>query len=109
MPTTLQEFAGARRRNYETLPTIDVEVLPDTRHCATCGAEVVYVPHPRGPGYGCGSWRHASPDAPGHYVAPATRCRYCHSHDDAVYKQHAWFDAVECSRCGGVDGHAIGD
>lgn len=104
---TLEAFKDARRGNYCTLPTIDVEILPDIHHCNTCGFLVMYEPHPRG---GLGSWAHTDKTVPGHgYIAPKTRCRYCHSEDDATYHQHAWHDAVECERCGGIDGYAVGD
>ena len=41
MATTLEAFAGAHRHNYCTLPTIDVEILPDIRHCE-CGEPVSF-------------------------------------------------------------------
>ena len=104
--TTLQAFAGAKRRNYETLPTLDVEILPDVRHCEKCGGVMVW--DPKGGRYGWGEHVHADGSEHG-YAPPRTRCRYCHSEEHAQYRQHAWYDAVECSRCGGVDGHAIGD
>lgn len=109
MSTTLEMFADAKRGNYCTLPTIDVEILPDVHHCKTCDEQLVYDPN--GGSYGMGEWLHADPTIPkaAHYVSPKVRCRYCHSEDDAVYRQHAWHDAVECSRCGGIDGYAIGD
>src|SRR5690606_1704216 len=103
MATTFEVFEGAQRRNYSTLPTVDVEILPDIRHCEECGAEVRYVPDTL-----IGSWQHAD-GSTDHFVLPKVRCPYCNSEDDAVYKQHAWYDAVECSRCGGVYGRAVGD
>jgi len=105
--TTFAKFGDAKRHNYETLPTIDVEILPDVRHCEKCDAEMVW--DPKGGYLGMGAWAHADATIDHGWAAPKTRCRYCHSEDDAVYRQHAWYDAVECSRCGGVDGHAIGD
>ncbi|UQX13397.1 hypothetical protein [Candidatus Mycobacterium methanotrophicum] len=106
MATTLEAFAGSTRRNYCTLPAIDVEILPDVRHCETCEALVTFD---QSVGI-FGAWVHTSADTPDHgHVAPKTRCSYCHGEDDATYVQHAWFDAIECARCGGVDGHAIGD
>jgi hypothetical protein len=103
--TTLTKFAGQRAGNYSTLPTIDVEILPDVQVCKACAAPIVHVPDPKSV-FGH-RWEHAQPGAE-HWVSAATRCRYCHSHD-AVYRQHAWYDAVECPRCGGVAGCAIGD
>lgn len=108
MATTFETFTGIARRNYCTLPTIDVEILPDIRHCdaESCGAVVVYDPAAGT----FGAWVHASADTPDHgRVAVKTRCTYCHSEEDAKYVMHAWYDAIECTRCGGVDGHAIGD
>lgn len=108
MATTLETFAGSTARNYCTLPKIDVEILPDVRHCETeaCGAVVIYDP-----AAGMfGAWVHASANTPDHgRVAVRTRCTYCRSEDDVKYVMHAWHDAIECTRCGGVDGHAIGD
>ena len=104
---TLEKYADARRGNYCTLPSKDVEILPDIRLCESCGLEIRY--EKAAPRDGLGSWRHVDSAAPSHgYVGPKTRCRYCHS-QKAVYRQHAWYDAVECDRCGGVDGYAIGD
>jgi hypothetical protein len=109
---TLEKFAGAKRHNYCTLPSIDVEILPDVHYCRHCGELLEYVPHPKGPGWGSGNWQHVSSSAEDHSraacVTPRTRCRYCHS-QEAVYRQHAWHDAVECDRCGAVEGYAIGD
>lgn len=106
MTTTFEKYVGTKRHNYCTLPEHDVEILPDVRHCKKCGGTVIYDSKKGA----FGGWKHegnagACPDG---YVAPKTQCRYCHS-EAAVYRQHAWFDAVECPRCGAVDGHAIGD
>ncbi|APD19316.1 hypothetical protein SEA_CEPENS_90 [Mycobacterium phage Cepens] len=102
--TTFQKYRGKRAGNYCTLPTIDVEILPDERQCEKCGVPVVRKESTDL----IQRFRHADGSDADHYVSPATRCRYCHSHD-AVYRQHAWHDAIECPRCGGVDGYAIGD
>jgi hypothetical protein len=104
--TTLVKFAGQRAGNYSTMPTIDVPILPDVHVCKTCTEPIVRKPDPRDV-FG-GRWEHVRADAPEHWVTTATRCRYCHS-QDAQYRQHAWYDAVECERCGGVAGYAIGD
>lgn len=110
MTTTLERYAGAKRANYCTLPTVDVEILPDVHLCEKCDVLITYMPHPKGFSYGSGTWVHAvdSPLADEHRISPKTRCSYCHSHE-AVFRQHAWHDAVECPRCGGVTGYAIGD
>lgn len=102
MASTLETFGGTRQLNYCTLPTIDVEILPDVHHCKTCGTAITYQPR------GGSVWVHNSLVPDHGFITPKTRCRYCHS-EDATYHQHAWFDAVECDRCGGVTGYAIGD
>lgn len=104
--TTLVKFAGIRAGNYSTMPTIDVPILPDVHVCKACNGPIVHVPDPKSV-FG-GRWEHERADAPEHWVSTATRCRYCNSHE-AKYLQHAWYDAVECPRCGGVAGYAIGD
>lgn len=105
MTTTKEKYADARRGNYCTLPIHDVEILPDEHHCEKCGETVIYDPDK---GY-FGEWVHEDPFNVDHRADIKVRCPYCHSEDDAVYRQHPWHDAVECSRCGGVDGRAIGD
>lgn len=108
MATTLATFKNAKRLNYCTLPTIDVEILPDIYLCDQCDEPVEYD---KGGGtYGLGKWSHVNADAAEHsgWHSRRPRCRYCYS-QDAKYRQHAWYDAVECDRCGGVDGYAIGD
>ena len=105
MATTLEAFAGAHRHNYCILPTVDVEILPDIRHCE-CGEPVSFD---QSIGF-WGGWVHTAPDVPDHgRVAVRLRCKYCNSEDQVRSEMHAWFDATECDRCGGVDGHAIGD
>lgn len=106
MTTTFEKFAGTRSGNYCTPPTKDVEILGDNRVCETCNQLVMQLEHP--PGWRT-VWVHVvdSPAAE-HRITPRVRCRYCHSHE-AKFRQHAWHDAVECDRCGGVDGYAIGD
>jgi DNA-directed RNA polymerase subunit RPC12/RpoP len=105
MAKVLEVFKDAKRHNYCDLPKFDVEILADIYLCQKCGAEVRYEAHPRG---GLGNWVHVDADVEAHYAGPRSRCRYCRS-QDAVYRQHAWYDAVECDRCGAVDGRAIGD
>lgn len=102
--TTLAKFAGTRRANYSTLPTVDVEILPDARICETCAQPVAWDKS----AHTFGGWVHADGSTE-HYVAPRTRCAYCHAQDGVTYRQHAWYDAIECDRCGGVTGYAIGD
>lgn len=97
MTTTLEAFAKAKNRNYCTLPTIDVVILPDVHHCKTCGVTIKWDRLSDKPD----KWVHAYGNPAGHRVAPKTQCRYCHS-EDAVTVQHEWFDAIECARCGGI-------
>lgn len=106
MANTLEAFAGHTSPNYCTLPTVDVEILPDVRHCKTCTHVVSFNPRVGA----VGVWVHDTADAPEHgSIQPTSRCAYCHSEDSVVFIQHAWYDAIECSRCGGVTGFAIGD
>lgn len=106
MANTLEAFAGATSHNYCTLPTLDVEVLPSVRHCETCTAPVTFDPSI---GH-FGAWKHTSAEAPEHgRIALKSQCAYCHSEEDVTFIHHAWYDAVECSRCGGVTGFAVGD
>ena len=102
----LEKFAGLKRHNYCEVPKLDVDILPDVYLCEKCGEPVQY--DPKGGNYGLGRWAHVDPDAGEHYCGPRVRCRYCHS-QDAKFRQHPWHDAVECDRCGGIDGRAIGD
>lgn len=109
MSTTFEVYANQRVGNYCTRPSKDVEILPDVRVCASCRTLLEPVPLPKGASWGIQSWKHAEPTAcESTYIRAADRCRYCHS-QDAKYRQHAWHDAVECDRCGGIDGYAIGD
>lgn len=109
MTTTFEKFAGATRRNYSDLPSIDVEILPDAHHCKYCSSEVDW--DPKAGRHRMGQWVHLGPADDGHSASPRTRCRYCGNEDPETvkFRQHAWHDATECARCGGVDGFAIGD
>lgn len=131
MTTTMEKFAGEQSRNYCTLPTIDVEILPDVSVCKECRHEIVsvHVPLDNGRGYEFTHqlWVHAQDPAAyevrpvgefprvkatgDHWASPATRCSYCHTNDpEAVsFVQHAWYDGTHCTRCGGVSGFGIGD
>lgn len=106
MTTTLEKFAGTTRPNYCTLPTIDVEILPDEHRCNGCGSLITRDPNA---GY-FGTWVHADTTLDdGHHVTPRTRCSYCHSNDDATFSQQSWHDQIHCTRCGGTWGFPIGD
>lgn len=107
MSTTFEKFVGQRAGNYSTMPDKDVPILPDVHVCASCRSPLTRASD--GPAWGLVKWEHSGPnECADTYIRPATRCRFCHS-QDAVYRQHAWYDAVECDRCGGVSGYAIGD
>lgn len=119
MTTTLEKFAGAKRENYCTLPTIDVEIIDPA---SLCGAkhlvDGVFTPcfkpivdTGETTTWGDPAYGHADGSNAGEYVAHSTRCSYCGTNDPSLvkYRQHAWYDAVECERCGGVSGYGIGD
>ena len=42
MARTLETYKNSKRGNYCTLPTIDVEILPETRHCRVCNGVVEF-------------------------------------------------------------------
>lgn len=111
MTTTLEKYQGHRALNYSTNPTIDVEVLDPNRarRCRTCDNPVEWDPDAGS----WGRWVHveAVTTDTKHWIDPHMRCRYCgvDGPDQVKFRQHAWYDATECSRCGGVDGRAIGD
>lgn len=104
MTTTFEKFSTAKRKIYSTLPTIDVTILPDVRHCRTCGSEAVWDSS-RGV---LGNFAHADGNDD-HRADVKSHCVYCNNEDGVRYVQYLWHDAVECPRCGGVDGYAIGD
>lgn len=108
------KVAGKRAGNYSSNPNVNVEVLERPRHCAGCAklgqvAELVW--DPKGGLYG-GAWVHAEGGPKCLYAQPEDYCRFCGAEGAAEgvrFRQHAWYDAVECARCGGVDGFALGD
>lgn len=138
MSTTFEVYADKKVRNYSTRPKLDVEILDDTRECGapfrqgTCDIHIQY-------NFNSGKWEHDPSEIeceghepePGrdhefgvevfcdgscrpetkHTPTPKLMCTYCHSQDPSEVKSvmHAWYDAVECSRCGGVEGWALGD
>jgi DNA-directed RNA polymerase subunit RPC12/RpoP len=107
MTTTLEKFAGAKRHNYCTLPTIDVEILDDPTRCATCDDTLYLVPDR----YGLSRWTHSHGDNDQHYARALTRCTYCGTQDPAEveFVQASYSDETRCTRCGGVNGYGIGD
>jgi len=105
---TLAHFAGKQSRNYSQNPTINVEILTDeTRHCSTCGEPALRT-NPENL-YGLPEYAHVEPTLESHRITLRAVCAYCGSDEHIVARQHAWYDAAECSRCGGVTGWAIGD
>jgi hypothetical protein len=116
MSTTLEQFAGKRPGNYCTLPTIDVEILNPPLRCAHCGGTVTRVQNPN-PAV---TWqdlvlKHEHPTScryeESRMGSVVQRCRYCGTDDPAHLRnvQASWSDETHCSRCGGVNGYAIGD
>jgi len=105
--TTFETYAGQRAGNYSTLPRVDVEILPDEHHCQTCGNRVVYDPNAGT----FGGWVHVECEQTddGHRAVARLRCRYCHTEDGVTFTHAAYSDETHCTRCGGVDGFAIGD
>lgn len=104
--SVLQGNERSRAGNYSQNPTKNVTVLPDVYHCRECGKEIKIE----------GTWPkskavHADGSEADHYVSTRTKCFYCNSDDpnEVKFRQHAWYDATECSRCGGVWGRALGD
>lgn len=107
MTTTLEKYESEARDNYCTLPTEDVEILPETRHCKDCGAVVAWQKD----GY-WGRWVHADEAAADHgYVSARSWCIYCNEDDPALvqFSFQSYSDETSCKRCGGVNGRAIGD
>lgn len=100
-----QREAGNYAEGYSTWPKVDVPVLPKQTLCESCDEPVFFN---READY-FGRWEHVSADAEKHYVAPQRTCMYCHAIEGVTFRQHPWYDAIECSRCKGVQGWAIGD
>lgn len=101
MTTTFEKYANTQRGNYCTLPTINVEIVEPRPACKTCDQPITYSG---------GRYFHSNGDTE-HYASPRPTCRYCGTNepDVVVYHQRSWSDELECSRCGGIDGHPIGD
>lgn len=117
--TTLVKFAGARRGNYCTLPTIDVPIIEgytcenedcDSPEIASIAAGWVSPREGEAEVYREHSWVHVEAGSYDHKAYPEAKCRYCGGGPEhLVSSQHAWHDQTECKRCGGVSGFAIGD
>lgn len=119
MTTTFERWNGTQRGNYCTLPTIDVEIIDPEPYCAYqgYGANRSATPCGRaihdtkeGPSYMPATWKHVDGNED-HRADRPSQCRYCGTNEFGVVvsKQYAWYDATECSRCGGVVGYALGD
>lgn len=103
MATTLG--AAFKPGNYCNAPTIDVEILDDTGyHCAHCAQKVIRQEHSY-------SWRHDDPAAVADDHTPEVlpRCHYCRAEGTLTANFHAWHTSMDCSRCGGSYGIALGD
>lgn len=108
MVSVLEKVAGKRAGNYSTNPRIDVEVIENPARYCQCGGVVV----PDGvASNGIQNWKHVEEPAKPHLLDRAGMCSFCGASEpgEVAYKQYSWYDAVECSRCGGVEGYAIGD
>lgn len=116
-PTTLEYWAGRRAGNYSSLPTIDVEILPDVY---TCGREGCSAPELKyrkagwvtgadgAERYDGGGFEHVAGDLD-HEPSVMARCRFCRGTGALTSSMHAWHDETRCDRCGGRSGYAIGD
>ena len=100
-PTTFEKYRDARSDDYCTPPTVDVPILPDVRHCAACRGPIMYDTARR-------IWAHENGPT-GHRAEAHSKCWYCNSEDAVTHTQDARHEAIECSRCGGATGFAIGD
>ena len=128
--TARAKYAGTVRHNYCTLPTEDVEVLPEIRHCADCGNVVERVSRTRtvaasGHRHEVSAWIHSGEEVVvtdvypylheigdhDHHARVRSACRYCNTDDPAhvQFVQASYSDETRCTRCGGVHGFAIGD
>ena len=105
MATTLS--TSFERRNYSTLPSIDVEIIEDTTvHCEHCNGELVNANHSSHP---TPDWQHRVSAAYDHRAKRIARCSYCGAEGTVTQHSHAWYDSVDCSRCGGSVGFPLGD
>lgn len=104
--TTFQKFPSFNVGNYSTRPSNDVDILDEARVCKDCDKVVVW--DPKGGPWGWGGWLHEAGEQ-GHKAEALGQCRFCGAQGTVSYRQEAWYDATDCSRCGGVDGYAIGD
>ncbi len=103
---TLDKYRDAARRNYCTLPTINVEILEPVRRCAGCGGEIVL----RVDKWKVGRWEHVEDRGDCTWARAESSCTYCGATGEAVtFHQQAWSDETHCARCGGVNGYGIGD
>lgn len=108
MTTTFQKFSSNNVGNYSSRPTLDVDVLDGPRVCKTCDRVATWAP--KGGQFGWGGWVHEGESVePDHRVEVLGQCRFCGGQGTLSHRMEAWFDATDCSRCGGVDGRAIGD
>lgn len=103
--TTLEQFAECEASEYATLPTHDVEILPDdTYHCAACGHEIAREQT-------TGQWHHSGLETASHEALPSFRCPYCKYDDPALvtFATVGHVHETRCARCGGIDAATIGN
>ena len=127
--TTFTALAGKQARNYCTLPTIDVPIVEEIEfHCEGCGGTLASAGQNS---IGLTKWVHEDePECEGHESLDGAHmgeavycdgtcvkhstsvrptCEYCGSDEQMTEKHYSWYDALECGRCGGVTGFALGD
>jgi len=108
---TFDKWKGKSVRGYSSKPTKNVEILKDSQSvCKNCGEILVkvsngnsyYKQHKNGD-YKCANGKT--------FISESSKCTYCGTSNPAFveFKQQSYSDEVHCQRCGGVDGHGIGD
>jgi hypothetical protein len=103
----MDKFMDYRVSPYSDKPKQDVEVLDEPFHCRADGEVITLI---QSSNYDPSKWVHeAGVDCTSPWPRP--KCAYCGTDEVGVVvdRQHAYHDARECSRCGGVTGFAIGD
>lgn len=111
----LEKITPRNVGNYSSRPTKDVAVLKDSqRFCTKCdgaldaittGWSTRYAHRATGESTCVTSTGGAS------FASPNAVCGYCGTGDPAhhSFRQQSYSDEASCSRCGGVQGRAIGD
>ena len=129
MASTFEKYPVGWYRNYSTRPTRDVEIIENQPLCdgrdwippvgesapgnrgtfgPRCHKPIERKPDARTDGFD--RWQHV--DGSNSYRAtPVSTCRYCGNNRPGTvhYRQRSYSDEIECDRCGGINGHGIGD